>query len=86
MYLSLLLYVLLGLFPIQLRYHIQELAHPLLQVAFSGLQAVLRPVQPGMTTEGEADELPQLPDLDGAHDLLADTLEADAVGRSAGLA
>ena len=38
-----------------------------------------------MAVEGEADELSQLPGLDGSHDLLADALEADAVCRPAGL-
>ena len=54
-------------------------------MAFNGLQAVLRPVQPGMAVEGEADELPQLPGLEWAHDLLTDALEVDAVCRPAGL-
>lgn len=38
-----------------------------------------------MAVEGEADELSQLPGLDGSHDLLADTLKTDAVGRPTGL-
>ena len=36
-------------------------------------------------SQDEADELSQLPGLDGSHDLLADTLKTDAVGRPTGL-
>ena len=38
-----------------------------------------------MAAEGKADELSHLPSLDGAHDLLTDAPEADAVCSPAGL-